>query len=410
MMTRFGSSSHDDEIRQLIQREEQRQKKQIVLIAAENYTSREVLEAQGSVLTNKYAEGYPGKRYYSGCSEVDEVELLAIQRAKELFGAEHANVQPHSGAQANMAAYLSLLEIGDTVMGMNLSCGGHLTHGSKVNFSGRWFNFIPYGVDRKTETLNMEELRTLAEKSNPRLIVAGASAYPRILDFDKFREIADHVGAKLMVDIAHIAGMVATGLHPSPIPHAHVVTSTTHKTLRGPRGGFILCPNKLSSFVDSSVFPLIQGGPLMHVIAAKAMCFYEARKPAFREYQEKLLKNNQVLAQELQNLGFRLVSGGTDNHLLLVDLTSVGITGREAEHWLEEVGISLNRTTIPFDPLPPSVGSGIRLGTAAVTSRGFGEEEMRRIAHLVYETLKHPQDRERIRREVEELSLSFPTP
>ncbi len=400
----------DDEIQSLIQREEQRQKKQIVLIAAENYTSREVLEAQGSVLTNKYAEGYPGKRYYSGCSEVDEVEILAIQRAKELFGAEHANVQPHSGAQANMAAYLSLLEIGDTVMGMNLSCGGHLTHGSKVNFSGRWFNFIPYGVDRKTETLDMEEVRTLAEKSKPRLIVAGASAYPRILDFSKFREIADRVGAKLMVDIAHIAGMVACGLHPSPIPHAHVVTSTTHKTLRGPRGGFILCPSELSSPIDSSVFPLIQGGPLMHVIAAKAVCFYEARKPAFREYQQKLLKNNQVLAQELQNLGFRLVSGGTDNHLLLVDLTSVGITGREAEHRLEEVGISLNRTTIPFDPLPPSVGSGIRLGTAAVTSRGFGKEEMKKIAYFVYETLKHPQDRERIRREVEELSSSFPTP
>jgi glycine hydroxymethyltransferase len=400
----------DDEIRQLIQREEQRQKKQIVLIAAENYTSREVLEAQGSVLTNKYAEGYPGKRYYSGCSEVDEVELLAIQRAKELFGAEHANVQPHSGAQANMAAYVSLLEIGDTVMGMDLSCGGHLTHGSKVNFSGRWFNFIPYGVDRETETLNMEEVRTLAERLKPQLIVAGASAYSRILDFGKFREIADHVGAKLMVDMAHIAGMVACGLHPSPIPHAHVVTSTTHKTLQGPRGGFILCPSEFSSSIDSSVFPFIQGGPLMHVIAAKAVCFYEASQPAFREYQQKLLNNNQVLAQELQNLGFRLVSGGTDNHLLLIDLTSVGITGREAEHSLEEVGISLNRTTIPFDPLPPAVGSGIRLGTAAVTSRGFGEEEMKKIAHFIYEALKYPKARERMRREVEELSSSFPTP
>ena len=313
--------------------------------------------------------------------------------------------------QANMAAYASLLEIGDTVMGMNLSSGGHLTHGSKVNFSGRWFNFIPYGVDRETETLNMEEVRTLAERSKPRLIVAGASAYPRILDFSKFREIADHVGAKLMVDMAHIAGMVACGLHPSPIPNAHVVTSTTHKTLRGPRGGFILCPSEFSSSIDSSVFPFIQGGPLMHVIAAKAVCFYEACKPAFREYQEKLLKNNQVLAQELQNLGFRLVSGGTDNHLLLVDLTSsIGITGREAEYRLEEVGISLNRTTIPFDPLPPSVGSGIRLGTAAVTSRGFGEEEMRRIAHFIYEILKYPKAQERIRREVEELSSSFPTP
>jgi glycine hydroxymethyltransferase len=386
----------DDEVQILIRREEERQKRQIILIAAENYTSREVIKAQGSVLTNKYAEGYPGKRYYSGCSEVDGVELLAIRRAKKLFKAEHANVQPHSGAQANMAAYLSLLELGDTVMGMDLSSGGHLTHGSKVNFSGKWFNFVSYGVDRQTEVLNMEEVQRLAERYHPQLIVAGASAYPRILAFDKFREIADSVGAKLMVDMAHIAGMVASGLHPSPIPYSHVVTSTTHKTLRGPRGGFILCPGQFSSHIDSSVFPLVQGGPLMHAIAAKAVCFYEAGEPAFREYQQRLLQNNQVLAKELQNWGLRLVSGGTDNHLLLVDLTSLKITGREAEHSLEEVGISLNRTTIPFDPLPPAVGSGIRLGTAAVTSRGFGEGEMREIAHFIYEVLKYPEARPRI--------------
>jgi glycine hydroxymethyltransferase len=402
--------SQDNEVRELIQREELRQKREIVLIAAENYTSPEVLKAQGSVLTNKYAEGYPGKRYYSGCSEVDRIEWLAIQRAKELFSAQQANVQPHSGAQANMAAYVSLLKMGDTVMGMDLSSGGHLTHGSKVNFSGKWFKFIPYGVDRKTETLNMEEVRALAERTKPKLIVAGASAYPRFLDFAEFRNIADDVGAKLMVDMAHIAGMVACGLHPSPIPYAHIVTSTTHKTLRGPRGGFILCPEEFSSSIDRSVFPFIQGGPLMHVIAAKAVCFYEAGKPAFKEYQGKLLRNSQVLASELKNLGFRLVSGGTDNHLLLVDLTSLNLTGREAERRLEEVGISLNRTTIPFDPLPPGVGSGIRLGTAAVTSRGFGEEEMKNIAHLIYETLKYPQAQERIRREVEELSSSFPVP
>lgn len=403
----------DREVASLIQRELQRQRDTINLIAAENYASRAVLEAQGSALTNKYAEGYPGRRYYGGCEVIDAVERLAIERAKKLFGAEHANVQPHSGTQANMAAYLALLEPGDTVMGMALSHGGHLTHGAPVNFSGKLFRFIPYGVDRETETLNYEDIARLAGEYRPRLIVAGASAYPRTIDFARFEEIARSVDAKLMVDMAHIAGLVAAGLHPSPVPHADVVTSTTHKTLRGPRGGFILCRRELASAIDAQVFPGIQGGPLMHVIAAKAVAFAEALTPEFVEYQQRVVTNARALAEEFKELGLRVIAGGTDNHLVLVDVTRLNITGRQAEQALEEVGIIVNRNTIPFDPLPPQQASGIRLGTPAVTSRGFGVAEMKRIAHLIFKRLTHPDHpgiKAEIAREVDELCHSFPAP
>jgi glycine hydroxymethyltransferase len=403
----------DPQAASAIRHEEERQRDSIILIAAENYASRAVLEAQGSVLTNKYAEGYPGRRYYGGCGAVDEAEELARERAKELFGAEHANVQPHSGAQANMAAYSALLQPGDTVMGMSLAHGGHLTHGSPVSFSGKLYHFVSYGVSRETEFIDYEELERLAMECKPKLIVAGASAYPRIIDFERFRHIADLVGARLMVDMAHIAGLVAVGLHPSPIPHAQVVTSTTHKTLRGPRGGFILCQKELASRIDSAVFPGTQGGPLMHVISAKAVAFGEAMRPEFKTYQRAVLENASVLARELQRLGFRIVSGGTDNHLILADLSEMGITGREAEEALDKVGICLNRNTIPFDPRPPRVASGIRLGTPAVTTRGFGPREMKQIALFISEILSQPDDentREKVHRKVTALCHRFPPP
>ncbi len=377
----------DPEISRALDLEGKRQKETINLIASENYASWAVLEAQGSFLTNKYAEGYPQHRYYGGCENMDIVESLAIQRAKDLFHAEHANVQPHSGAQANMAAYYALLNYGDTVMGMSLSHGGHLTHGNKVSFSGKSYNFILYGVNRETERIDYQEVERLALKHKPKLIVAGASAYPRIIDFERFRHIADLVGARLMVDIAHIAGMVAVGLHPTPVLYADVVTSTTHKTLRGPRSGFILCRKELASAIDAAVFPQMQGGPLMHAIAAKAVAFYEAMQPDFTDYQRATLDNALVLATELQRLGLRLISGGTDNHLILVDLTETRVTGKEAEEALGRTGIVVNRNSIPFGSRPPLVTSGIRLGTPAVTTRGFGSKEMKLIASLIVKVI-----------------------
>jgi glycine hydroxymethyltransferase len=403
----------DPEISQAIGMEVKRQKETINLIASENYASRAVLEAQGSFLTDKYAEGYPGKRYYGGCENMDVVENLAIARAKELFHAEHANVQPHSGAQANMAAYYVLLNYGDTVMGMGLAHGGHLTHGSRVSFSGKSYHFVPYGVNRETERIDYQELERLAVKHQPKLIVAGASAYARTLDFEYFRHIADLVGARLMVDMAHIAGMVAVGLHPTPVPYADVITSTTHKTLRGPRGGFILCRRELASKIDAAVFPEMQGGPLMHVIAAKAVAFHEALEPGFTDYQRRVLDNALILASELDRLGLRLVSGGTDNHMVLVDLTETGVTGREAEEALGEAGIVVNRNAIPFDPHSPRITSGIRLGTPAVTSRDFGEAEMKKTAALIVRVVKGISDRDlrlKVRREVSEMCRRFPLP
>jgi glycine hydroxymethyltransferase len=403
----------DPEISQAIGMEVKRQKETINLIASENYASRAVLEAQGSFLTDKYAEGYPGKRYYGGCENMDVVENLAIARAKELFHAEHANVQPHSGAQANMAAYYVLLNYGDTVMGMGLAHGGHLTHGSRVSFSGKSYHFVPYGVNRETERIDYQELERLAVKHKPKLIVAGASAYARTLDFEHFRHIADLVGARLMVDMAHIAGMVAVGLHPTPVPYADVITSTTHKTLRGPRGGFILCRRELASKIDAAVFPEMQGGPLMHVIAAKAVAFHEALEPGFTDYQRRVLDNALILAGELDRLGLRLVSGGTDNHMVLIDLTETGVTGREAEEALGEAGIVVNRNAIPFDPHSPRITSGIRLGTPAVTSRGFAEAEMKKTAALIVRVVKGISDRDlrlKARREVSEMCQRFPLP
>jgi glycine hydroxymethyltransferase len=403
----------DPEISRALSLEAKRQKETINLIASENYASRAVLEAEGSFLSNKYAEGYPSHRYYGGCENVDVVEDLAIRRAKELFHAEHANVQPHSGAQANMAAYFALLEYGDTVMGMSLAHGGHLTHGDRVSFSGRSYNFILYGVSRETERIDYLEVERLAKKHKPKLIVAGASAYPRIIDFERFRRIADLVGARLMVDIAHIAGPVAVGLHPTPIPYAEVVTATTHKTLRGPRSGFILSRKELASAVDEAVFPRMQGGPLMHAIAAKAVCFHEAMQPGFTDYQRSTLDNAQALAGELQRLGLRLISGGTDNHLVLVDLTKAGVSGKEAEECLGVVGIVVNRNTVPFDPQPPRVTSGIRLGTPAVTTRGFGVEEMKRIAALIVKVITNIGDaniQKQAKEEVGEICSRFPVP
>ncbi len=369
-----------------------RQRDNIELIASENFVSQAVMEAQGSVLTNKYAEGYPGRRYYGGCEYVDLAENLARDRAKEIFGAEHANVQPHSGAQANMAVYFTILEQGDTVLGMNLSHGGHLTHGSPVNFSGVQYNFVEYGVDQETEMIDYDVVAQLAEEHKPKLIVAGASAYPRVIDFKRFREIADSVGAYLMVDMAHIAGLVAAGQHPNPVEHAHFVTTTTHKTLRGPRGGMILCKEEHAKAIDKAIFPGIQGGPLMHVIAAKAVAFGEALAPEFKDYIGQVVTNAKVLGEELTNRGLRIVSGGTDNHLLLVDLQPLGITGKLAEHALDEAGITVNKNTIPFDPASPFVTSGIRIGTAAMTSRGFKEAEMKEIAELIELVLNHPEE------------------
>ncbi len=368
----------DPELLDMIKKEEERQEYNIELIASENFTSLSVMEAMGSLLTNKYAEGYPHKRYYGGCEFVDEVEDLARERLKKLFAAEHANVQPHSGSQANMAVYMSVLQTGDTILGMDLSHGGHLTHGSPVNFSGKLYNFISYGVDKETETIDYDQLKKIALENRPKMIVSGASAYPRIIDFEKIREICDEIDAYMMVDMAHIAGLVATGLHPSPVPYADFVTTTTHKTLRGPRGGAILCKEKYAKAVDKAIFPGIQGGPLMHTIAAKAVCFGEALREDYKEYMKQVVKNTKVLGEELKNYGFRLISGGTDNHLLLIDLTNKNITGKDAEKLLDSVGITVNKNTIPFETLSPFITSGIRIGTPAVTTRGFKEEEMKK--------------------------------
>ena len=373
----------DPEITAAIKREIGRQESKIEMIASENFVNYEVMEAAGSALTNKYAEGYPGKRYYGGCEFVDEVETLAIERAKKIFGADHANVQPHSGANANTAVYQALLNYGDAVLGMDLSNGGHLTHGSPVNYSGISYNFVPYGLDPETETINFDHVRELALKHKPKLIVAGASAYPRTIPTDKFREIADEVGALLMVDMAHIAGLVAAGLHPNPMEHAHIVTSTTHKTLRGPRGGLILCKEEFAKAIDKAIFPGTQGGPLMHIIAAKAVCFKEAMDPEFVDYQKQVLKNADALAKALTARGFELVSGGTDNHLMLVKLVNKDITGKLAEHLLDEANITTNKNTIPNDPQSPFVTSGLRLGTPAMTSRGFKEEDVEKVAEAI---------------------------
>lgn len=386
----------DATIAEALDAERVRQNTKIELIASENFVSRAVLDALGTVLTNKYAEGYPGKRYYGGCEHVDVVETIAIERAKKLFEAEHANVQPHSGAQANMAAYLALLKPGDTVLGMNLAHGGHLTHGSPVNFSGQLFNFVPYGVDETTHLIQYEEIERLAREHRPKMIVAGASAYPREFDFPRLRAIADEVGAYLLVDMAHIAGLVAAGVHSSPVPHAHVVTTTTHKTLRGPRGGMILCKEELAKAIDKAVFPGVQGGPLMHVIAAKAVSFGEAMRPEFVEYAKAVVENSQILASELAASGFTLVSGGTDNHLLLVDVRSVGLTGKRAERLLDEVGITTNKNAIPYDPQKPGVTSGVRMGAAAVTTRGMDKSAMKEIAAIIGLVLKNPDDQPKI--------------
>jgi glycine hydroxymethyltransferase len=403
----------DSRVDQILSSETARQASTINLIASENHASRAILEAQSSLLTDKYAEGYPGHRYYSGCAHIDEVENLAIERAQKLFKADHANVQAHSGSQANMAAYSTLLKQGDTVMGMSLSHGGHLTHGSKVNFSGKWYRIIPYGVDPKTETLNYDEIEGLALEHKPKLIIAGASSYSRVIDFERFRYTADKAGAKLLVDMAHIAGIVAAGLHPSPISCAQVVTTTTHKTLRGPRGGLILCDKEMGPAIDAAVFPGMQGGPFMHVIAAKAVCFFEALQPEFVDYQKSVLENASALASELQSHGMRIVSGGTDNHIVLVDLSHRGISGRDAEEALGTVGIWLNRNTIPFDPKPPMITSGIRLGSAAVTTRGFGIDDMKRIASLLVKVLSSSGDRsvkKQVRQEVREMCERHPVP
>ncbi|NRD77189.1 serine hydroxymethyltransferase [Bacillus sp. BRMEA1] len=385
-------SQSDDQVFQAIQQELGRQRAKIELIASENFVSEAVMEAQGSVLTNKYAEGYPGRRYYGGCEYVDVVEDLARERAKQIFGAEYVNVQPHSGAQANMAVYFTILEQGDTVLGMNLSHGGHLTHGSPVNFSGVQYNFVEYGVDKESHRIDYDDVLAKAREHKPKLIVAGASAYPREIDFAKFREIADEVGAYLMVDMAHIAGLVAAGLHQNPVPFADFVTTTTHKTLRGPRGGMILCKEEFGKKIDKSIFPGIQGGPLMHVIAAKAVAFGEALQDSFKEYAQQIITNAKRLAEGLQSEGLTLVSGGTDNHLLLVDVQNLGLTGKVAEHVLDEVGITVNKNTIPYDPQSPFVTSGVRIGTAAVTSRGFGLAEMDEIASIIAFTLKNHED------------------
>lgn len=400
------------ELKKYLDAELNRQRRKLELIASENIVSRAVMEAQGSVLTNKYAEGYPGKRYYGGCEFVDKAEQLAIDRAKELFGAEYANVQPHSGAQANMAVFFALLQPGDTVMGMNLTDGGHLTHGSPVNMSGAYFKIVPYGVDKETERIDYDLLEKTAEQCRPKMIVAGASAYARIIDFERISEIARKVGAYFMVDMAHIAGLVAAGLHPSPVPCADVVTTTTHKTLRGPRGGMILCRDeKFGQQFNKAVFPGIQGGPLMHVIAAKAVALGEALSPAFRDYAKQVVKNAATLADELTKQGFRIVTGGTDNHLMLVDLRTKNITGKEAQNLLDEVGITANRNTIPFEPLSPFVTSGLRLGSPALTTRGFKEADMKEVADIIALVLSHPDsDKARIeaRARVDALCRKYP--
>lgn len=405
-------TKQDKVIAEAIEREFQRQNSNIELIASENFVSEAVMEAQGSVLTNKYAEGYPGRRYYGGCEFVDVTESIAIDRAKALFGAEHVNVQPHSGSQANMAVYLVALEMGDTVLGMNLSHGGHLTHGAPVNFSGKFYNFVEYGVDKDTERINYDEVRKLALEHKPKLIVAGASAYSRTIDFKKFKEIADEVNAKLMVDMAHIAGLVAAGLHPNPVEYADFVTTTTHKTLRGPRGGMILCKEEYKKDIDKTIFPGIQGGPLEHVIAAKAVAFGEALENNFKTYQQQVVKNAKVLAEALINEGFRIVSGGTDNHLVAVDVKgSIGLTGKEAEETLDSVGITCNKNTIPFDQEKPFVTSGIRFGTPAATTRGFDEKAFEEVAKIISLALKNSKDEEKLQQakeRVAKLTAEYP--
>lgn len=402
-------SKVDEEIYSLIEKEKERQQKGIELIASENFTSQAVMEAMGSYLTNKYAEGYPGKRYYGGCHVVDKVEDLARKRALELFGGEHVNVQPHSGSQANMAVYFTVLKPGDTIMGMDLSNGGHLTHGSAVNFSGKLFKVVSYKVNKETEMLDYDEIRKVALECKPKLIVAGASAYPRTIDFKKFREIADEVGAYLMVDMAHIAGLVAGGVHPSPVPYADFVTTTTHKTLRGPRGGLIICKEKFAKDLDKNIFPGMQGGPLMHVIAAKAVCLKEALEPSFKEYAKQVVKNCATLADELVKRGFKLVSNGTDNHLILVDLNNKDITGKEAENLLDSIGVTLNKNTVPNETRSPFVTSGVRIGTAAVTTRGFKEEDMKVVAEIIDEAIKNKDgDLSALREKVVALSEKHP--
>ena len=382
----------DPKVQEMIELELGRQRNKLEMIASENFVSQAVMEAQGSVLTNKYAEGYPHKRYYGGCEYVDMVEELAIERAKQLFGAEHVNVQPHSGSQANFGVYFALLEPGDTIMGMNLSHGGHLTHGSPVNVSGKYFNIIPYGVDAETGRIDYEEMRKIAQEHKPKMIIGGGSAYSRQIDFKTMADIAHEVGAIFMVDMAHFAGLVAAGLHPNPVEYADIVTTTTHKTLRGPRGGMIMCKEEYAKAIDKSIFPGIQGGPLMHVIAAKAVAFGEALQPEFKEYAKQVIVNAQTLAETLQQEGFTIVSGGTDTHVLLVDLRTVGLTGKVAEHVLDEVGITCNKNTIPFDPESPFVTSGIRLGTPALTTRGLHAEDMKEIASIISLVLKQPED------------------
>lgn len=401
----------DPEIAEAIELEKHRENSKLEMIASENFVSRAVLEAQGSILTNKYAEGYPGKRYYGGCEYVDIAERLAIERAKELFGAEHANVQPHSGSSANMAVYFSVLQPGDTYLGMDLSHGGHLTHGSPVNFSGKLYNIVPYGVDRDTEQIDYDALLHVAECNKPKLIVAGASAYPRVIDFKKMREIADAVGAYFMVDMAHIAGLVATGEHPSPVPYADFVTTTTHKTLRGPRAGMILCKEEHATKIDKSVFPGMQGGPLMHILAAKAVCLKEAMSAEFKAYQHQIRLNAAALADSLIEKGIRLVSGGTDNHLMIADVTPLGLNGKISQNLLDEAGITVSKSTIPFDKEKPYICSGIRIGTPALTTRGMAEKEMQLIGRLIHLVLAHPDD-EAIRKDVvgtvEDLCTQFP--
>lgn len=403
----------DPQIAQAIEDETRRQQQNIILIASENYASKAVQEAQGSIMTNKYAEGYPGRRYYGGCEFVDVAESLAIDRAMQLYGSDHANVQPHSGAQANMGAFFAVLEPGDKVMGLQLDQGGHLTHGSPVNFSGKLYDFVPYSVDPETELIDYDEVEALAKEHRPKLIITGATAYPRIIDFERFGKIANEVGAVLMVDMAHIAGLIAAGEHPSPVPHAGIVTSTTHKTLRGPRGGFILSTSELARDIDRGVFPNEQGGPLMHTIAAKAVAFGEALKPEFKQYQRNIRTNAKALAAELTTGGVRLVSGGTDNHLLLADVTPLDINGRQAEEALGKVHITLNRNTIPYDPKPPRVTSGVRIGTPSVTSRGMGADEMREIGRLIIRTLQNAKDEaalSEVADDVLQLTSRFPVP
>lgn len=410
-MNSLSLREYDSKIYNAIKDETKRQAFGLELIASENFVSDAVLEAMGSVMTNKYAEGYPGKRYYGGCSYVDIAEDVARERAKELFGCEHVNVQPHSGSQANMAAYMTLLKLGDTIFGLSLTCGGHLTHGYKINFSGTFYNVISYGVSKDTELIDYDELRKLAQMHKPKAIVAGGSAYPRLLDFEKFREICDEVNAYLIVDIAHIAGLVAAGIHPSPIPYADIVTTTTHKTLRGPRGGMILCKLKYAKELDRTVMPGIQGGPLMHVIAAKAVALKEALEPEFKEYQKQIVNNAKALSSELKRFGYSLVAGGTDTHLLLVNLGAIGMTGKLAEETLEKAGITVNKNTIPFDNQSPLVTSGIRLGTPALTTRGMREDEMRKIAKMIHNVLSHVNDEniiKNVREEVIELCEQFP--